>query len=710
MPVRWIVVSVLGLYVAPTVCLGAAEPKPDTARGDRQLEAYFRRETQVVADACLADVATKAEWERKRPELRRQFLEMMGLWPLPARTDLRPVVTGKLDAGLFTVEKLHFQSSPGLYVTANFYLPKDLSKPAPAILYQCGHSQVLVDKVSYGNKIAYQHHGIQFAEHGYACLVVDTLQLGEAEGLHHGTHHLNMWWWQTLGYTPAGIECWNAIRALDYLETRKEIDAKRIGVTGRSGGGAGSWWIAAADDRPKCIIPIAGIADLRAHLVEGATPNFRKGVISGHCDCMYFVNTYRWDFAQVAALCAPRPLMLGNSDADAIFPVAGYRRVAEKVRRIYDLFAAGDKFALLETAGPHRDTPELRLGALRWMNRWLKDDKGEVSEIEHARFTPQQLKVFDKLPADAINAAIHETFVKPARPELPSAPEVAREWWKGAQTEWRAALREKIFRGWPERAPALDVKQAADIVQDGLRLRAFDFISEENVPLRLWLLTAEKVEKPSLVVLTAVDETGWKEWARELGPSFKDALQFEGDLKRDDAKFEQNRRALAANKWAFATVAPRGIGPTRWAEIGTPEENHVKRRYALLGQTLDGQHVWDVRRGVAVLRTVADLKDTPLWLQGKGDMAGIVLYAALFEPDVVRLDLWDPPASHHDGPTFLNVRRFFDMPQALALAFPRAIRLYVKDDAAAKDWNWPLELQKSLGQEYLKTRVVQTEK
>src|SRR5207253_870710 len=123
-------------------------------------------------------------------------------------TDLKPVVTGKLDGGNFTVEKLHFQSSPGLYVTANLYLPKDLAKPVPTILYVCGHSPVAVDKVSYGNKVAYQHHGIQFAEHGYACLVLDTLQLGEIEGIHHGTHHLNMWWWQTLSYTPAGIECW----------------------------------------------------------------------------------------------------------------------------------------------------------------------------------------------------------------------------------------------------------------------------------------------------------------------------------------------------------------------------------------------------------------------------------------------------------------------------------------------------------------------
>ena len=61
---------------------------------------------------------------------------------------------------------------------------------------------------------------------------------GEIEGLHHGLHREGMWWWQTLGYTPAGIELWNAMRALDYLETRREVDPKRLGVTGRSGGGA----------------------------------------------------------------------------------------------------------------------------------------------------------------------------------------------------------------------------------------------------------------------------------------------------------------------------------------------------------------------------------------------------------------------------------------------------------------------------------------
>ncbi len=164
-------------------------------------------------------------------------------------------------------------------------------------------------------------------------------------------------------------------------------------------------------------------------------------------------------------------------------------------------------------------------------------------------------------------------------------------------------------------------------------------MSEEEVPLRLFLLTADTVEKPSLVVLTAVDEPGWQEMIGELGPAFKTALQLDHEPKLDGAAFEQNRKALAFNKWAFATVAPRGIGPTRWAEVdsaGKPIGHQIRRRFALLGQTLDGQRVWDIRRAVAALRTVADVKGAPLWLQGKGDMAGLVLYAALFEPDIAQ--------------------------------------------------------------------------
>jgi hypothetical protein len=682
----------------------------DATRGDRLRDAYFRREVQRVADGCLTGLASRDDWERRRPELRRQLLDMLGLWPLPPRTDLHATVTGKVETDRFTVEKLHFQSMPGLYVTANLYLPKSERAPAPAVLYVCGHSPVVVDGVPYGNKVAFQNHAAWYASHGYVCLVLDTLQLGEVPGLHHGTHHLNLWWWHTLGYTPAGVECWNAMRGIDYLQSRKEVDPKRIGVAGRSGGGATTWWVTAVDERVACAVPVAGLADLQTHLVDGGTQRYRDGVIGGHCDCMYFVNTYRWDFAQVIALCAPRPVLLGGTDADDIFPVPGYRRPAEKARHVYELAGAADRFALLETPGPHHDLPELRRGEYRWMNQWLKGDKGDVTEDEAPKLAPGQLKVFDRLPADAINATVHETFHRPAHPEMPASPEVAREWWAGQAPLWREELRERVFGGWPSQPPALQTLPGADVTRDGLRLRAFDFVSEDAVELRLWLLTAAEADKPSLVVMTAVDESGWHELAAALGPPFMSALQLAVVVQRDEARFTQLRKTLAFEHWAFATVAPRGIGPTRWTEVsafdGKPNGQHVRRRFALLGETLDGQRVWDVRRGIACLQTVPDLQKVPLWLQGHGEMAGVALYAALFEPEVARIDLWHPPASHRDGPTFLNVRRILDMPQAVALAFPRPVRLYVKDEAAAVAWDWPLALQKALGHEYLRVRRV----
>jgi hypothetical protein len=164
------------------------------------------------------------------------------------------------------------------------------------------------------------------------------------------------------------------------------------------------------------------------------------------------------------------------------------------------------------------------------------------------------------------------------------------------------------------------------------------------------------------------------------------------------------------NKWAFAAVAPRGVGPPRWSESspfdGKPAGRHILRRFALLGETLDGQRVGDVRRAVACLRTLDAVKGAPLWLQGDGDMAGVALYAALFEPDVARLDLYHPPASHRQGPILFNVRLVLDMPQAVALAFPREVRIYVRDDEEAKAWEWPLQLQRALGKEYLQVRKV----
>ena len=113
----WRTFPLLCLIVC-VVCLdlSADDAKPDTSRGDKMIAEYFRQETEKLSDNCLADIKTLEDWESKRETYRQQLLEMLGLDPLPERTDLKPTITGKTEHDEFVVERVHFQSRPGLYV------------------------------------------------------------------------------------------------------------------------------------------------------------------------------------------------------------------------------------------------------------------------------------------------------------------------------------------------------------------------------------------------------------------------------------------------------------------------------------------------------------------------------------------------------------------------------------------------------------------
>jgi hypothetical protein len=552
------------------------------------------------------------------------------------------------------------------------------------------------DNVSFGNKVQYHHHGAWFARHGYVCLSIDTLQLGEIEGIHHGTYRYNRWWWNSRGYTPAGVEAWNCIRALDYLETRPEVDAARIGVTGRSGGGAYSWWIAALDDRIRVAVPVAGITSLKNHVVDGC--------VEGHCDCMYQVNTYRWDFPLVAALVAPRPLLISNTDKDKIFPLDGVVDVYNKVRRLYELGGALDHIGLNITEGPHEDTQELQVSAFHWMNRFLKGDDPPIETVAVKFFEPEQLKVFEQLPADERNTAIDETFTAVAEP---AAVPASTSEWETQRDAWRAALREKCFRGWPAESPSANVKEAFSVDGGGIHFGAYDFESQTNVGLRLYVAYRAGLQPAELelVVLNALDAEGWNQFLAAMQVAFAEQLSGERLPPADAAAFGEAQQMFEKFKWGMAYVAPRGIGPTAWDQAER-EQIQIQRRFMLLGQTLDGMRVWDVRRAAQALRSLPGIADVPLWLQGERELAGIALYAGLFEPDVARLDLWHLAESHREGPSFLNVLRILDVPQAVALEAERSkVRIY-SDDAAG--WEYPLETAKALnwGTDRVQVRAV----
>lgn len=652
---------------------------------ERPLREYFQAEVERIESQPLQGIDSAEHWKEQRPELQRQMREMLGLDPLPERTDLKVEITGTVEHGDFVVEKILYQSSPGLYVTGNLYRPKKVEGKLPAILYVCGHARVEEDGVIYGSKANYQHHPAWYASNGYVCLIVDTLQLGEVPGLHHGTHREGRYWWWSRGYTPAGIEVWNGIRAIDYLASRPEVDPNKIGVTGRSGGGGVSWYLGAVDDRLAAVIPVAGVTDLRNQILEGSEGRLETGVIEGHCDCMFMLNTYRWDFEMVGALVAPKPLLFENTDNDRIFPEDGVRRVYANLEKVYEWYDASDRLGLVIGEGGHADTEELRHPSFAFMDRWLKGKATNPEDIVESkdRIPVADLKVLEigQELADQRNDNIDEEFVPTA--EEVEVPESA-EAWETLRSTWMGQIGEKVFRAWPEEVDSILVSHPypEGIEKGGLTIHALDFRPEsgpEKPKLRLWLF--RNAEKPGKTERTEFHILSVEDWKTVGG--LIDAFESKDGDPTSHPEFEKIRKK-AQSGVLTVLFAPTGVGRTAWPnEVNT----HTLRRFALLGQTLDSTRVLDVRRALRCL------DQRSLAISGAGDAASLALWAGIFEPKIDQVILIDPPKTVREGQVFLNLERLLDMPQAVALLYPRALTIE-KTDASA--WEWPKRLAEKL--------------
>lgn len=641
----------------------------DTRRADQELAAYFQEQVSQINRNCLSEILTVEDWTARQSEYRRQLYEMLSLDPLPEKSDLRPVVTGKIDHPDFVVERLHFQSMPGLYVTGNLFIPKGLTAPAPTILYVCGHSPEKKDNVSFGNKTHYQHHAAWFARNGYVCLTIDTLQMGEIEALHHGTYREGMWWWNSRGYTPGGVEAWNAIRALDYLESRPEVDRTRFGVTGRSGGGATSWWLAALDTRVQVAVPVAGITDLQDHVVDGC--------VEGHCDCMYIVNTYRWDYGQLAALLAPRPVLLTNSDKDPIFPLDGVIRVHGQMKRIYDLLGASDRLGLQISEGPHKDIQELQVAAFRWFNRYLKNEPLSLAEKTGEKpFPVETLRVFESLPADQVNTQIQESFTKTA-PE--PAPPVTREDWQRQRDQYSAELTQRCFRGWPAAGESLQLRTSEIGTTGTLKVSAIDFLSQSHCPLRMYVVQSATAKPTGEYVLQLIDQQEWERKIPALSVAIPGALKEEIKTLADggpnqpatvSAEVLKELTAAVQTGQGLVLCPPRGVGLSAY-DRSPKKQIHNRRRYMLIGQTIAGMQAYDVTKMLEAFGSSSLGKGSQVTLRAKGDMAVPALYGSLFGPPIHRLELAGLAGSHRHTVDILNVLRVLDVPQAVAIAADR---------------------------------------
>ncbi len=639
---------------------------PVAARLSLTIRDYLCREAETITERALQDFPDRRAWEQAIPRKRQQYLAMLGLDDLPPRDRREPPpvhVTGTVERPAYRIEKLSYESLPGLYVTANLYLPKNLSAPAPGVVYVCGHAQ--------DQKVHYQAHPRRFAELGFVCLIVETVQLGEVTGHHHGCYREGWFQWYSRGYSPAAVETLNGIRALDLLQARAEVDPRHLGVTGISGGGATSWWLAAADERIGAAAPVCGTATLASHIADRT--------IDDHCDCMWWINTERWDLADVGALIAPRPLLIGSANRDALFTIASIREVHRQLAGLYERLGAAQNLRLIETPGGHSYHEWSRTGIFSWFSKHLQgrdvppEQVGDIDDSPAKQESADTLRVYVNGPPTGNRCAqIPDSW--PAVAEPPSVLDAA-----ALQRERErivAALRRTSFAAFPQDPPPLAPRIEYEFEDGATRGFVFSFTSEAGWRLHGRATRAQSVSPTAPAVL---------------------GLCVPGEDRYATRSFLGRIRV----PWVKIEIATRGTGDTAWGEELLW---HLRRATAWTGRTLASLRVWDTLRALEAVRQLPDMAPASVSLAARGEMAAVALYAALLDGRVERLLLESPPATQNapsqpDGKgaaiEMLSCLRVTDVAQVAGLLWPTGLVLAGEVPAS---YDWAEQLYARLGE------------
>jgi dienelactone hydrolase len=346
------------------------------------------------------DYATLAEWELRASYLREHVLASAGLLPFPDKTPLRPHVFGELRRREYSVARVYFESLPGFYVTGNLYRPEGAG-PFPAIVSPHGHWPY--GRLENTDLMSGPGRAINLARQGFVVFMYDMIGYNDSRQLTHefGGQREKLW-----GLSLSGLQLWNSIRSVDFLESLPGVDRDRIGATGESGGGTQTFLLAAVDPRIKVAAPV----------------NMISLKMQGGCLCEnppgLRIDTNN---VELAALIAPRPLLMVAATGDWTNETPQVEHPA--MRRIYALFNAEDRVHAVQFQAPHNYNTNSREAMYSWMARWLRHAPADVHAAERP-FTPERLAdllVFEgrSLPDGALTAEqVTSHWIEMARRQL----------------------------------------------------------------------------------------------------------------------------------------------------------------------------------------------------------------------------------------------------------------------------------------------------
>ena len=679
-------IGAAGLAANPTRIFSESADVPsvaatrDPARSDRNFwvdwPAYLTAEMNQARSRRLAELASihsKAQLQERITMVRSKLWELIG--GMPEKTPLNPRVTGTIDCGAYRIENIVFESFPGVHVTANLYLPTSGKPPYPAILAPVGHSDN-------GKAYHYYQHLYQnLARQGYVVLSYDPFGQGErlqyidpktGRSLYGPTgEHSQAGRPMVLMGESFSLYCaWDGIRGLDYLMSRPEVDATRLGCTGQSGGGTMTMYLAALEPRLRA----AAVSDGNTENVAGpffdppgATDDAEQNIVGS-----LPVGIDRGDLLLAFA---PKPLLICYTTHDegvTYSPVyeEATQEIYRELQRVYGLLGAKDRVGLFASHLPHGLNYFNRVPIYAWFNRWFKNTPAETDEAELDQIPEERLHATStgQVSTSIGGRSVVQLNTDRARIAMEKSP-LQNASMSSASS--RAQVKKELagLLALPPQKTPLQSRVRSTNPRKNVVIEEIQFDSEPGMRVPGWFVRPSSKSGRGSTILYLTDDGG------------DDVVAEPGSMDR-----------LLDAGHAVCAITLRGTGLTtpRFPH-GGPEyydaSVHLDERFAwtclVMGRPVIGQRVWDTLRAVDYLVSRPDVDASQIRVVGVGSSGLAAMMAASLD-DRVRSVLVDRTLANYMSivesesySTHLayfvpGILRQFDLPQIAAAMSPRS--------------------------------------
>jgi hypothetical protein len=609
-------------------------------------------------DAIHKALQSKESMLAYRNECRQKYLGLLGQFP--AKTPLNPQITKTIKLEGYRIENVLFESLPNHHVAANFYLPEG-EGPFPAALFFCGHEMTSKATESY------QKTAILFARNGFAALVVDPISQGEMVQFtdHNGKrilrgstteHTLLNAGANLVGTSVVNYELYDNVRCLDYLLSRPEVDADRVGCLGNSGGGTQTAYFVGFDGRVKVAAPCSYIARRERNLeLSGA---------SDGCQHIPLEGKEQLEIGDFLIMFAPKPLLILAGRYDFV-DFTGTEHTVEELKSVFRVLEEPEKVELFSVDDGHGITKPKREAAVRWFRRWLCQDNSVVIEPD---LTVQSEQDLNCTP----NGQINELFPDEKNIQqfnLAKGNELgqARKTFAGSHDlgGYQQQIRELLVID--DQPDNITEEVVGEEKHELFHLRKYILRTGGEIPLPCLVYTPRlKSAEPRAVI--CIMEEGKSSLA--VNDSLIESYMKRGDLLilADLRGMGETMESEDANEWKFYN-----------------REYHNAMISLHLGKSIVGQRVTDLLTLIGFMEQKDSMSGMPIHLIASGAAGPVAIYAALFRPRVKSVQVMNSILTYFDILDFPmetdwysyvipNVLSYFDLPDLAVLRDDLEIR------------------------------------